>query len=203
MKLYADRPRRILAQLLGDLAALGWTVLWVRLGVAVHDAVLALAVPGRKLADAGGALERNLRSAGETASGVPVVGDELRGPFDAAAGAGGSLAEAGRDQQALVGDLAPLLTALTVVVPLTLALWWLARRVRWVREATAARTLLAGGADATLFALRALAAQPLPRLRKVAADPWAGWRDGDPEIVAALAALELGGLGIRPRTPSR
>jgi hypothetical protein len=203
VKLYANRPRRATAQLLGDLAALVWTVLWVRAGFAVHDTVLALAAPGRKLEDAGGALERGLRSAGEKASGVPVVGDELRTPFDAAAGAGRSLAEAGRDQQALMGDLALLLAAVTVVVPLVLSLWWLARRARWAREATAAGTLLAGGADPALFALRALATQPLPRLRAVAADPLAGWRDGDPEVVAALARLELSSLGIRPRDPAR
>jgi hypothetical protein len=201
VKLYADRPRRVVVQLLGDLAAVVWTVLWVRAGFAVHDAVLALAAPGRKLEDAGGALERNLRSAGETAERVPVVGDELRAPFDAAAGAGRSLAAAGRDQQALVADAALLLAAVAVVVPLLLALWWLVRRIRWVREAAAARKLLAGGADAALFALRALASQPLPRLRAVAADPLSGWRDGDPEVVAALAALELGSLGVRPRTP--
>lgn len=203
MTLYADRTGRRVAQLLGDLAALAWTVLWVRLGFAVHDAVGALAAPGRGMEDAGGVLERNLRSAGEKAAGVPVVGDDLREPFDAAAGAGRSLAEAGRDQQALTADVALLLGVVTVVVPLTLALWWLARRIRWAREATAARRLLAGGADAGLFALRALAGRPLHRLRAVAADPVAGWREGDPEVVAALAALELRRLGVHPRHQPR
>jgi hypothetical protein len=187
--------------MLGDLAALVWTVLWVRAGFAVHEAVLGLAAPGRKLEDAGRALERNLRSAGEKASGVPVVGDDLRTPFDAAAGAGRSIAGAGRDQQALVSDAALLLAVVTVVVPLVLSLWWLVRRMRWIREATAASRLLAGGADEALFALRALVSQPLARLRAVTADPLAGWRDGDPEVIATLARLELARLGIR-RPPS-
>jgi hypothetical protein len=201
VKLYADRPRRVFGQLVGDLAALAWTVVWVRAGFAVHDAVLALAAPGRKLEDAGGALERNLRSAGETASRLPVVGDDLRTPFDAAAGAGRTLADAGRDQQALAASAALVLAAATVVVPLLLALWWLARRVRWVREAGAAGRLVAGGADPALFALRALASQPLARLRAVSADPLSGWRDGDPEVVAALARLELARLGVRAAKP--
>jgi hypothetical protein len=199
VKLYADRPRRALTQLAGDVLALVWTVLWVIAGFAVHGAVQALAAPGRKLEDAGSALEQHLREAAGTAARVPLVGDELRTPFDAAAGAGHSLAEAGRDQQEVVTHAAVLLGAVTVVVPLTIALWWLARRIRWVREATAATRMLAGGADVALFALRALATQPLPRLRAVSPDPMAGWRQEDPAVVGALAELQLAELGLRRR----
>ena len=197
MKVYADRPRRTLAQLATDLCAVVWAALWVRLGFRVHEAVSALAAPGRGLEDAGTALEEHLREAGGAASRVPLVGGELRSPFEAAAGAGHTLAAAGHDQQEAVADLALTLAAITVVVPLTLVLWWLLRRLRWIREATAASRLLREGADASLFALRALGSQPLSRLRGVAADPVAGWRGGDPEVVAALARLELAALGLR------
>jgi hypothetical protein len=199
VKLYADRPRRTLAQLLGDLCAVAWTALWVRLAFRVHETVLGLGAPGRRLEEAGTSLGQNLHEAGEVASRVPLVGDELRTPFESAAGAGETLAAAGRDQQAAVADLAVTLAAVTLVVPLVLVLWWLVRRLRWIRAATAAQRLLRDGADVSLFALRALASQPLPRLRAVAADPVAGWRDGDPEVLAALARLELTGLGLRAR----
>jgi hypothetical protein len=199
VKLYADRPRRGLAQVTGDVLALGWTALWIRAGFAVHDAVQALAVPGRKLEDAGSALEQHLRDAATTAARVPLVGEELRSPFDAAAGAGHSLADAGRDQQHVVGHAAVLLGVVTVVVPLVLALWWLVHRIRWVREATAATRMLAGGVDPSLFALRALATQPLRRLRSVSPDPVRGWREGDAAVVGALAELQLARMGLRRR----
>jgi hypothetical protein len=202
VKLYADRRGRTFAQILGDLSAVAWTILWVRLAWIVHDSVLTLGAPGRGLEDAGGGLERSLRSAAETASRVPLVGDELRSPLEAAAGAGRTLAQAGRDQQQVVADVATTLAVVTLVLPLTLVLWWLVRRLRWVREATAARRLLDRDPDASLLALRALARQPLSRLGALAADPAAGWRNGDPDTVAALAELELARLGVRRRGPS-
>lgn len=198
MTLYADRPRRAAAQLLGDLLVAAWTILWVRVAFGVHDTVRALAVPARGLEDAGTALERNLHAAAGTAARVPVVGDELRSPFDAAAGAGTTLAQAGRDQQEFVADLAVTLAVVTVVGPLLITAWWLLRRLRWARQVAAARHSGAGGSDPALLALRALATQPIARLQSVSADPVAGWRDGDPEIVSALAGLERARLGLRP-----
>jgi len=197
VKLYADRPGRAARQLIADVAAVAWTVLWVWLAFRVHEQVLRLAAPGRALEDAGNRLERNLSEAGRTAEKVPVVGDELRGPFDAAAGGGRSLADAGRSQQELVGDIALTLALLTALLPLILVLGWAVRRWRWVQEASAATAMLRTSGDASLFALRALATQPLPRLRQVAPDPFAGWRAGDPAVVAALAQLEVSGLGLR------
>jgi hypothetical protein len=198
---YATRPRRALAQLLGDVLAVGWAYLWVRLAFGVHDAMLALAAPARLLEDAGTALERNLHAAGGTAERVPLVGDELRRPLDSAAGAGATLAQSGRDQQEAVADIAVTLGVVTAAVPLLVTLWWLLHRLRWMRQATAARRTAAE--DESLLALRALATQPLTRLRAIAPDPLAAWRDGDPEVVSTLARLELRRLGLRGQRPGR
>lgn len=198
MKLYADQPARAARQGLSDALALVWTVFWVWVALRVHGQVLRLAGPGRELEEAGGDLERNLASAGDRAGDVPVVGDSLREPFEAAGRAGRTLADAGRSQQDAVGDLALLLALVVLVVPLTLAVGWLVRRLRWVRDANAARALMMSGADDSLLALRALATQPLPRLRRLGGDPMEGWRRGDPATVAALARLELDGLGLQP-----
>jgi hypothetical protein len=79
---------------------------------------------------------------------------------------------------------------------------WLALRVRWV---LAARSALLAGPD--LLALRALTCRPTATLRRVAPEPAAAWRRGDDDVVAALAAVELGALGLRsqrePVSPSR
>ena len=53
MKFYADRPLTALRQIITDLAALVWVVLWVRLALRLYDLVEGLATPGRKLSDAG------------------------------------------------------------------------------------------------------------------------------------------------------
>jgi hypothetical protein len=51
-------------------------------------------------------------------------------------------------------------------------------------------------ADLELFALRAMANQPMHRLARVSSDPVRAWRNGDRDVVRALAILELGDAGL-------
>ena len=64
-------------------------------------------------------------------------------------------------------------------------------RWRFVREATASARFIDAAEDLDLFALRALARQPMYVLAKISDDPAGAWRARDPEVVTALAALEL------------
>src|SRR5690349_25074649 len=107
--LYAQTPWRRARQLLGDLLVLGWVVLWVRVGQWVYDVVGQLAAPGRTLESAGSSLAESLTSAGDTVARVPLVGDDVRAPFDAAGGAAGSIADAGVEVQEGVRQMALLL----------------------------------------------------------------------------------------------
>ncbi|MCW2841284.1 MAG: hypothetical protein JWR55_2767 [Aeromicrobium sp.] len=88
MKIYADTPVRRTRQLVSDAWMLVWVVVWVKIGVEVDDAVMRLAVPGRKLAAAGAGLEDGLQDAGDRVAGVPLVPDGVSAPFDRASGAG-------------------------------------------------------------------------------------------------------------------
>ncbi len=197
MKLYADTPARRSAQLVSDLLLVAWTVVWIWAGRVVHDTTAALAVPGRKLADAGDGLSGYMSEAGERAADIPVVGDSLRSPFDGAGSASRRLAEAGRDQQEAVLDLALLLGVVVAAVPiLLLVAVWLPGRVRFVRRATAARGLIDADADIDLFALRALATQPMHVLARISDDPAGSWRRRDETVVRALAAVELRDSGL-------
>jgi Fe2+ or Zn2+ uptake regulation protein len=199
VKLYADRLPVALRQLLTDLAVVIWVYAWVRAGLWVHDLVLKLGVPGQKLEGAGTGLADNLADAGGKVGRVPLVGDELTAPFTKAAEAARSLAEAGREQQSIVGKLALVLALLLVAVPLGLILFvWLPARVKWMRRAGLAKAARDEPAGRDLLALRALASQPLNRLTKIGPDIARSWRDGDPSAVDALAALELKDLGLRP-----
>lgn len=199
MKIYADRFPTAVWQFLTDLLVIAWVYGWIRGAMWLHDLVQKLALPGQKMESAGGGLADNLADAGGKVGQVPVVGGELTTPFDRAAAAARSMAEAGRDQQDLVGDLALALSLLALVFPLGLVLLgWLPLRARWIRRATAAARLRSVAAGRDLLALRALAGQPLRRLARIDTDVAQAWRRGDERAVAALAELELRSLGLRP-----
>jgi hypothetical protein len=198
VKIYADRFPTAARQLLTDLLVVVWVYLSIRGAMWLHDLVQKLAIPGQKLEGAGGGLADNLADAGGKVGRVPVVGDELTAPFEKAAAAARAVAEAGRDQQNVVGDLALALSLAVLAFPLGLVLFgWLPLRVRWIRRATAAAALRSAPAGRDLLALRALATQPLRKLSRIDPEVAEAWRRGDEATVDALAALELRGLGLR------
>ena len=199
MKLYSDVGRQRVGQLVGDLMLVGWIWLCVELGQLVFRVTNALGAPGRKAAEAGDGLAGDLRRLSEPIGKVPVVGDQLRSPVDGAAGAAGKLAEAGRDQAQAVEQLAYVLAGVTIGLPVLFAvLIWVPRRIRFARRATAARRFIDSAADLDLFALRAMANQPMHKLAKISDDPVSAWRERDQEVVTALATLELRSTGLKP-----
>jgi hypothetical protein len=200
VKLYADRLPTAVRQILTDIVVVLWVYLWVRAGLWVNDMVEKLGVPGAKLESAGGGIADNLTDAGSKVGGVPLVGDQLVKPFEGAASAARSLAEAGRQQQDIVDTLALVVALIAVAVPLALVLFgWLPLRLRWMRRAAVASAVRDQPAGRDLLALRALAGQPLNRLAKLGPDIAQSWRNGDAEAVDALAELELRRLGLRSR----
>ena len=201
MILYAQTPWRRARQILADLLVLGWVVLWVRAGQWVYDVVSLLAAPGRTLEAAGSSLSESLTSAGDTVARVPLIGDDVREPFTAAGGAADSIADAGVEVQEGVHQMALLLGLTVAAVPILLVAGvWLVVRARFVSRARAAGRILDSAADLDLFALRALATQPVRALAGVSDDPANAWRRRDPEVVRALASLELHSLGLRAPT---
>jgi hypothetical protein len=199
VKLYAETARLRARQLLGDLATLAWTAAWVAAGLTLYRLVERLAVPGARVEQAGSDFAGDVAEIQQRIGRVPVVGDQLQGPFGRLAGTGRALAEAGATQQEVVHQLALWLGVVVAAVPVvTLLLVWLPRRVAWAREAGAASRLRMDGADLELFAIRAVANRPLRELRRVSADPAGALRAGEHQ---ALADLELRALGLRARPP--
>jgi hypothetical protein len=191
---------RATRQLLTDLFVVAWVAFWIWAAMRLYDLVEKLAVPGQKMEGAGSGMAENLSEAGAKVNRVPGVGDALASPFERAAGAARSLADAGREQQDTVRDIALALSLIVLVVPLALVLFgWLPLRIRWMRRASAAAGLRGLPAGRDLLAMRALATQPLRRLATLGPDPVNAWRRGDDSIVDALAALELRRLGMRVR----
>ncbi|MEV6601663.1 hypothetical protein AB0M36_33130 [Actinoplanes sp. NPDC051346] len=197
--MYADRLPTAVRQLLTDLFVVLWIYCWIRAGLWVHDLVEKLGVPGRKVQEAGTAIAGNLGDIGGKVGRVPLVGDELTSPFSRAADAANGLAEAGRQQQEIVADLALAVSLLIVAAPLALVLFgWLPLRLRWMRRAAVAARVRNDPAGRDLLALRALASRPLNELTRLGPDIAQSWRNGDAAAVDALAALELRELGLKP-----
>jgi hypothetical protein len=199
MKLYADLTGRRTLQMLSDVGVLAWVALWAWVGRAVHDATTRLAAPGYTLEGAGSGFREQMARAGQSVSDVPLVGDGLAEPFQRAGSAGTSIEQAGKDLVSAVDSLALLLGWVTALVPIVLVVFvWAVLRGRFIRRATAAQRFIDEAADLDLFALRAMARQPMSRLARVCDDPAGAWRRSDPEMIRALAVLELRDSGLRP-----
>lgn len=201
MKLYADRPMRLLNQLLGDVLVVVLVYLGIRLGRRVHEAVAALAEPGRDAEAAARSLDGTLRGTARDVDDAPLVGGTLAKPFRALASTSRDLAVSAQSYQDTVAQVALLTGVVVAAVPILLLLaLWLPRRLAWVVEASAAHRLMrAGPAAAELLAVRALARQPLRRLARLGPDVVTGWRSGDPAATDRLARLELDELGLTAR----
>ena len=195
---YAQHPAVRLQQILADVGMLAWFVVWVLVARVVHAAVLVLAEPGRAVEGLGRSVAGTMNAAADAAQGVPLVGDELATPFGALSDAGGSVSGAGQSAQHAVGTLAAVLAVVLVVLPVGwLLMRWLPWRLRYAREAGAARRLLAGTPDLEILAARAIATAPLSRLVGLPPGTGTAWHTGDPAALRALAAVELGRLGLR------
>jgi hypothetical protein len=202
VKLYAKAPARRNRQIAVDVTGVVWTILWVTVAVVVYRRVASLADSLRGAAGGGTGFADNLRGAADQAAQVPLVGSRLSGPISSAADSASSIASGGyQAADSLVH--AGLLVGIVLAAGPVLLFWmgWLPRRVRFARDAAAGQRFVDANADLDLFALRAMAAQPLHVLARISDDPVAAWRAGDRRVISELATLELGNTGLTPPRP--
>jgi hypothetical protein len=197
MGIYSTRPGRLAGQIFSDLFVLAWSVGCAVVALFVHQVVGALAVPARETARTATRLMDNMREAAEQAARVPGVGEDLRRPFDSASVTLGNVVTSANNQVESIERLALLGGWLVFLLPVALVVaLWLPRRVRFYRQARASQVFLDSSADLDLFALRAMASQPLHVLAGVSEDPVRAWREGDRQVIDALAAIELRRNGL-------
>lgn len=201
MGIYAARPGRMVGQVLGDLFVGVWAVVWALVGVFVQQTIAVLAGPARETARTAGRLAGNFTDAADQANKVPGVGDELRRPFDSASGTLQTLITAANHQVDSIERLAVIMGWLVFLIPVAVVVaLWLPRRIRFYRLARAAQIFIDGQPDLDLFALRAMALQPMHVLASVSDDPVTAWRTGDRGVINRLAELELRRSGLRMPT---
>ncbi|MET9857266.1 hypothetical protein ABZY57_30605 [Streptomyces sp. NPDC006450] len=201
MLLYAQTPARRNRQILADLVAVLLIAATVTFALTVHSAIMKLAEPGRKVESSGESLASALTEAGDTASGVPLVGDLLRKPFRSAADAGTGLADAGQSLQDVVSQVATLAALALIVLPVAfILLLWLPLRVRWIRRSATLRDLFDAPGGADLLALRALTGPPraLSTIPTPAGSLADAWRRGDRHVIADLSEIALRRAGLKP-----
>lgn len=204
MSIYAATGDRAARQVGADVFVLVWGLAWWWASRVVHDAIDAVAAPSRWTRDSALDLAASVTEAGDTAADVPLVGDELAVPFGHAAGSLDDLAAAAAEQVATIERVADIVGWVVLLLPiLVVVALWLPVRVRFVRSARAARRFIDAAPDLDLFALRAMATQPMPVLARISGDPVRAWREGDRAVITQLAEVELRRVGLRLPTGLR
>lgn len=197
--MYAQRRGQMVGQVTADLFMVAWAVGWWCLGRATAQTIDDAAGPLRSSRDTVRQVVEQLGQMGEQSSQVPGVGDGLRTALDGLAVSLQAVIGAAETQIVFV-ERAGLLAGWLVFLLPVLIVWaiWIPARIRFARRARATRSLLDAHADLELFALRAMAAQPLHVIAKISDDPMTAWRRGDRRVITALAAAELRGSGLDP-----
>ena len=200
MRLYPDtaddRGRAVARDALTILTLI--VLAWV--AIKVHNAVDGLAVLGTGVRDSGEVVQSGFESAGDAVDGVPVVGGELGEALrDAGEGTGGNVADAGREGEEKVHDLADLLGFLFFAVPASVLLvLTLPARIRQIRELNASGRLLDISSEERrrLVAMRAAFSLPATDLARHTRDPLGDLAECRYEPLIAAAYDEA---GLRPR----
>ncbi len=198
MRFYPDIPSRRAKRFVADAAVFMLLVLFLLLGLRVHDAVDQLVVVSQGVQETGSAVQSGFQDAADALDDVPIVGgdlaDALRG---AGEGSGGRVEEFGQQGIDRTHRLANLLGLLTFLLPsVALLSRYLPSRIEHVRRLTSAARVLDDHGEPErrrLVAMRAAFALPYDVLLRHTSDPigdLAGERY-DPLIAAALEDVGL------------
>lgn len=174
-----------------------WVVLCAWVTWTVRDRLRAAADQVQRAVEVTTRLGGSVQQAGDAAGRVPIVGSELGRPLNEASGNVAELAASAQQQVDLLRQVADISIIALFVLPVALVIWWwLPRRIRFVADRRTAQQFIDADADLSLFALRAMAHQPMARIAAISDDPVTDWRTGNAPVVRQLAALELKTSGL-------
>ncbi|NQX28429.1 hypothetical protein HQQ81_13865 [Microbacteriaceae bacterium VKM Ac-2854] len=199
MQIYSAYPRPRARQLAADATALAAIVLSALVGCTVGALVGSTASLGRGLEGAGEDFAGTMTDASDALGGIPLLGGAAASPFAQASAAGAALAQAGRDQQALINGVSVALGLLIALLPIAIVLLvWLRRRVAFARGAAEIKRVAAAPGGLELLAVRALTTADAATLLALGGDVVQGWRAAHPPTIRALAELALRDAGVAP-----
>jgi hypothetical protein len=203
MKVWSEMPIPRLKEQVADLLTLAWVVFWGNIVWQLFQLLAGFAQAGRTIHSGGQAMIQSGRDLGQSLSGLPLVGEQVRDIVqNAFAGAGRPLAAFGTDLERfilIVAIVLALLFALATLGPwLVRYLPWRWERLQRVRAAhRAIRTAPKVGKiqiERTL-AMRAVTRLDYSTLLEYTPDPLGDWARGRHD---RLARAELASVGLRP-----
>ena len=203
IKIWSELPAARSKEMVADVATLLWVVFWGSIVWQLFQFLSGFAEAGRTVRAGGESMIASGRDLGESLSGLPVVGSQVRDVArDAFGGAGRPLSDFGTELEQFIFVVAIVLALLLALV--TIAPWlyrylpWRWGRVRRVRAAhRAIRTapdIVNANVEHTL-AMRAVARLDYSTLLEYTPDPLGDWTSGRHD---RLARAELASVGLRP-----
>lgn len=202
IKLWSELPGARSKELIADVATLIWVVFWGNVVWQLFQFLSSFAQAGRSVQAGGRTMVQGGRDLGESLSGLPVVGSQVRDiARDAFAGAGTPLVSFGSELERFIFVIAFALAALLAIVTLQP---WLSRYLPWrlgrLRRMRAAHRAIRTGSDLAdadtrrLLAMRAVSRLDYADLLEYTPDPLGDWASGRHD---RLARAELASEGLR------
>lgn len=203
IKIWSELPGARAKEQIADVMTVLWVGLWGSLAWRLFQFLASFAEAGRTIRAGGDTMIQSGRDLGESLSGLPLVGVQLRGiARDAFAGPGRPLADFGTQLEqfiVVVAVVLALILALVTLVP------WLSRYLPWrwerLRRMRAAHQAIreAPQTDVAsrehLLAMRAVSRLDYATLLAHTPDPLGDWASGRYD---RLARAELASVGLRP-----
>lgn len=208
IKIWSELPGMRAKEQVADVATLLWVVVWANIVLRLFQFLVGFAEAGRAVRDGGQTMVQGGRDLGDSLSGLPLVGSQVRDlARDAFAGAGQPLSDFGSELEqfiVVVAIVLALLLALVTMVPwMSRYLPWRWHRVRDLRAAHRAIRVAPEVADASIeraLAMRAMTRLDYSTLLAFSPDPLGDWTSGRHD---RLARAELASVGLRPQEVAR
>lgn len=197
MKPYADAPARRFRQIVADLLCVAWIGWWIWSGISLYTDTMDLTKPVNKAEQASTALGDNFRQTAKNLGNIPLIGESAARPLRDAADNADQVAVASAESESSIEGLAFWGGLSIALVPIMLAgAFYIAPRIRFARTGAAYLDYLAQTGDLDLIALKALTRRDADQIAGLHPDPVRAWRMGDPDLISALAGLELRDAGL-------
>jgi hypothetical protein len=203
IKIWSELPAARSKEMVADVATLLWVVFWGSIVWQLFQFLSGFAEAGRTVRAGGESMIASGRDLGESLSGLPVVGSQVRDVArDAFGGAGRPLSDFGTELEQFIFVVAIVLALLLALV--TIAPWlyrylpWRWGRVSRIRAAHRAIRTAPDIANASVehtLAMRAVVRLDYATLLEYTPDPLGDWTSGRHD---RLARAELASVGLRP-----
>jgi hypothetical protein len=202
IKIWSELPVARTKEQLADVATIVWVLFWGNIVWQLFQFLSSFAEAGRTVRAGGQVMVKGGRDLGDSLSGLPLVGAQVRDiARDAFAGAGRPLSDFGTELEQFIFVVAivlALLLALVTLMPwLTRYLpwrWTRLRRVRAAHRAIRREPNLADAHIARALAMRAFTRLDYSTLLEYTPDPLGDWVGGRHD---RLAKAELASVGLR------